>query len=196
MSGVLEEEYEPRRLAKPFHLRRLDPPEPGFAYEIRPATAKDLPDVRQIYNHYVTNTMVTLDTETRTLRTWRSKYAYLTRLQLPFLVAVSPSGQVLGYALCEPWIQKRAYRFTAEESIYLRPASTGKGLGKALLAALIDAGRQAGLKQILAVIADSGAEASIGLHRSLGFKETGRMGKVAFKFDRWIGTVTMQKDVK
>ena len=193
---MLEEEYEARRLAKPFHLRRFDPPEPAFAYEIRPATAKDLPDVRQIYNHYVTNTMVTLDTDTRTLRTWRSKYAYLTRLKLPFLVAVSPTGQVLGYAICEPWIQKRAYRFTAEESIYLRPASTGKGLGKALLKALMEAGRQSGLKQMLAVIADSGAESSIALHRSLGFKETGRMGKVAFKFERWIGTVMMQANLK
>ena len=138
---MLEEEYEPRRLSKPFHLRRLDPPEPAFAYEIRAARAEDLPDVRQIYNHYVTNTMVTLDTDTRTLRTWRSKFAYLSRLGLPFLVAVSPSGQVLGYALCEPWIQKRAYRFTAEESIYLRPASTGKGLGKALLTALMTASK-------------------------------------------------------
>jgi L-amino acid N-acyltransferase YncA len=193
---VLEEEYEPRRLSKPYHLRRIDPPEPGFAYEIREAVAKDLPAVRQIYNHYVTNTMVTLDTETRTLRTWRSKYAYLKRLKLPFLVAVSPSGQVLGYALAEPWIQKRSYRFTAEESIYLRPASTGKGLGKALLSALMQAGKQAGLKQLLAVIADGGAESSIGLHRSLGFKETGRMGKVAFKFDRWIGTVMMQTTLK
>ena len=193
---MLEEEYEPRRLNKPFHLRRLDPPEPAFAYEIRPARAEDLPDVRQIYTHYVTNTMVTLDTDTRTLRTWRSKFAYLTRLKLPFLVAVSPSGQVLGYALCEPWIQKRAYRFTAEESIYLRPASTGKGLGRALLTALMAASKEAGLKQLLAVIADSGAESSLGLHRSLGFKETGRMGKVAFKFDRWIGTVMMQKDLK
>ncbi len=193
---MLEEEYEPRRLSKPFHLRRLDPPEPEFAYEIRPARPEDLPDVRQIYNHYVTNTMVTLDTDTRTLRTWRAKFAYLTRLKLPFLVAVSPSGQVLGYALCEPWIQKRAYRFTAEESIYLRPASTGKGLGKALLTALMAASKQAGLKQVLAVIADSGAESSLGLHRALGFKETGRMGKVAFKFDRWIGTVMMQKDLK
>jgi len=193
---VLEEEYEPRRLAKPFHLRRLDPPEADFAYEIRAATAKDLPDVRQIYNHYVTNTMVTLDTETRTLRTWRTKFAYLAKLGLPFLVAVSPSGQVLGYALCEPWIQKRSYRFTAEESIYLRPASTGKGLGRALLTALMAAGKEAGLKQMLAVIADGGAEASIGLHRSLGFKETGRMGKVAFKFDRWIGTVMMQRTIK
>jgi L-amino acid N-acyltransferase YncA len=193
---VLEEEYEPRRLSKPFHLRRLDPPEADFAYEIRPARAEDLPDVRHIYNHYVTNTMVTLDTETRTLRTWRAKFAYLQRLHLPFLVAVSPSGQVLGYALCEPWIQKRAYRFTAEESIYLRPASTGKGLGRALLTALMAAGKEAGLKQLLAVIADGGAESSIGLHRSLGFKETGRMGRVAFKFDRWIGTVMMQRSLK
>ena len=193
---MLEEEYEPRRLAKPFHLRRIDPPEPTFSYEIRPATAKDLPAVRQIYDHYVTNTMVTLDTERRSLRTWRSKYAYLARLGLPFLVAVSPSGQVLGYALAEPWIQKRAYRFTAEESIYLRPASTGKGLGKALLTALMEAGKQAGLKQLLAVVADSGADASLALHRSLGFTETGRMGKVAYKFDRWIGTVMLQRSLK
>jgi L-amino acid N-acyltransferase YncA len=193
---VLEEEYEPRRLLKPFHLRRIEAPEPAFAYEIRPATMRDLPDVRQIYNHYVTNTMVTLDTQTRTLRTWRAKYAYLARLGLPFLVAVSPTGQVLGYALCEPWNQKRSARATAEESIYLRPASTGKGLGKALLAALLEAGKQAGLKQVLAVIADGGAEASVALHRSLGFKETGRMGKVAFKFDRWIGTVAMQKALR
>jgi phosphinothricin acetyltransferase len=193
---VLEEEYEPRRLQKPFHLRRMDPPEPGFAYEIRPATIADLPDVRQIYNHYVTNTMVTLDTRTRTLRTWRAKFAYLSKLGLPFLVAVSPTGQVLGYALCEPWNQKRSARSTAEESIYLRPASTQKGLGRALLTALMEAGRQAGLKQMLAVIADSGAEASVALHRSLGFKETGRMGKVAFKFDRWIGTIAMQRTLK
>ncbi|RIX31026.1 GNAT family N-acetyltransferase [Amnibacterium setariae] len=193
---MLEEEYEPRRLAKPFHLRRIDPPEPTFSYEIRAATAKDLPAVRQIYDHYVTNTMVTLDTERRSLRTWRSKYAYLARLGLPFLVAVSPSGQVLGYALAEPWIQKRAYRFTAEESIYLRPASTGKGLGKALLTALMEAGKQAGLKQLLAVVADSGADASLALHRSLGFTETGRMGKVAYKFDRWIGTVMLQRSLK
>ena len=152
--------------------------------------------MRQIYNHYVTNTMVTLDTDTMSLREWRAKYADVTRLKLPFLVAVSPSGQVLGYAICTPWILKRAYRFTAEESIYLRPASTGKGLGRALLTALLDAAKAAGLKQVLAVIADSGAESSLGLHAALGFKETGRMGKVGFKFDRWIGTVMLQKTIK
>ncbi len=192
---MLEEEYSPAR-RRPFHLRRIEPPEAPFSYEIRPATARDLPDVRAIYDHYVVNTMVTLDTEVKSLRQWRSTFAYVTRLGLPFLVAVSPTGQVLGYAICEPWIQKRAYRFTAEESIYLRPASTGKGLGKALLSALIDAGRQAGLKQLLAVVADSGAESSLALHASLGFKETGRMGRVAQKFGRWIGTVMLQKSIR
>jgi len=192
---VLEEEYAPRRV-KPFHLRRLPPPEPDFRYTIRPATARDLPDVRQLYNHYVTNSMVTFDEDTMSLREWRSKFAYLTRLNLPFLVAVSPSGQVIGYALCTPWRQKRAYRHTAESSIYLSPAATGKGLGTALLTALVEAGRAAGLKELLAVVADGGAEASLRLHESLGFKEVGRMGRVGFKFDRWIGTVLLQKSIK
>ena len=192
---MLEEEYAPRRV-KPFHLRRLPPPEPEFTYTIRPASMRDMPDVREIYNYYVTNSMVTFDEDTMSLKEWRSKFAYLTRLKLPFLVAVSPSGQVLGYALCSPWRQKRGYRYTAESSIYIRPAATGKGLGKALLAALIDAGRAAGLKQMLAIIADKGAEGSLKLHEQFGFKEIGRMGKVGFKFDRWIGTVLLQKSIK
>ena len=192
---MLEEEYAPRRV-KPFHLRRLPPPEPDFTFEIRPATMRDMPDVREIYNYYVTNSMVTFDEDTMSLREWRSKFAYLTRLKLPFLVAVSPSGQVLGYALCSPWRQKRAYRYTVESSIYIRPAATGKGLGRALLGALIEAGRAAGLKQMLAIIADKGAEGSLRLHEQFGFKEIGRMGKVGFKFDRWIGTVLLQKSIK
>ncbi len=192
---MLEEEYAPRR-PRPFHLRKIEPDEPEFAYSIRPATVKDLPEVRAIYNHYVTNSVVTMDEDTMTLREWRSKFAYLTRLKLPFLVAVSPSGDVLGYALASPWIQKRSYRFTAESSIFLRSASTSKGLGEALISALIDASKQAGLKQLLAVIADPGAEASLHLHEKLGFKEQGRMGKVAFKFDRWIGTIMLQKTLK
>jgi phosphinothricin acetyltransferase len=192
---VLEEEYAPPRV-KPFHLRRIQPPEPEFAFEIRPATPRDLPDVREIYNYYVTNSMVTFDEDTMSLREWRSKYAYLARLGLPFLVAVSPSGQVLGYALCAPWKQKRAYRYTAESSIYLRPAATGKRLGQALLEALLEASKQAGLKQVLAIIADKGAEASLHLHERFGFKEIGRMGRVGYKFDRWIGTVLLQKSIK
>jgi L-amino acid N-acyltransferase YncA len=192
---VLEEEYEQRRVL-PRHLRTPPEPEAPFAFEIRAATARDLPDVREIYNYYVTNSVVTFDEDTMTLREWRSKQAYLAKLGLPFLVAVSPNQQVLGYALVSPWKQKRAYRYTVESSIYLRPAATGTGLGRAPLAALIESSKQAGLKEMLAVIADKGAEGSLALHESFGFSEIGRMGRVGYKFDRWLGTVMLQKSLK
>ena len=131
-----------------------------------------------------------------TLREWKSKFAYLHKLNMPFIVAVSPSGQILGYALVSPWKQKRAYRFTVENSIYLGAASTGKGLGPVLMQALIDKSKQAGLKEMIAVIADKGAEASIKMHENFGFTEIGRMGRVGYKFDRWLGTVLMQRSLK
>lgn len=192
---MLEEEYETRRVL-PRHLRKQPEPEAPFAFEIRDATPRDLPDIREIYNYYVTNSVVTFDEDPMTLREWRAKHAYLAKLKMPFIVAVSPNQQVLGYALVTPWKQKRAYRFTVENSIYLRPAATGKGLGRALLTALLEKSKQAGLKEMLAVIADKGAEPSLGLHHAFGFVEIGRMGRVGYKFDRWLGTVMLQKSLK
>ena len=192
---MLESEYmKPRRL--PAHLRPAAVPEAPFAFSIRDARAQDLPDVREIYNHYVKNSVVTFDEDAMTLSEWRQKFTYLQKLDMPFIVAESPSGQVLGYALVTPWKQKKAYRYTVENSIYLGPASTGKGLGRALLAELIDRSTDAGVKEIIAVIADAGAEPSIRLHEQFGFEEVGRMGKVGFKFNRWLGTVLLQKSLK
>jgi phosphinothricin acetyltransferase len=192
---VLEEEYETRR-ELPRHLRKPAPEETPFEFSIRDAVAADLPWVREIYNHYVANSTVTFDEDAMTLREWKSKFAYLQKLNMPFIVAVSPSGQILGYALVTPWKQKRAYRFTVENSIYLGAASTGKGLGPVLMQALIDKSKAAGLKEMIAVIADKGAEASIKMHENFGFTEIGRMGRVGYKFDRWLGTVLMQKSLK
>lgn len=191
---MLEEEYE-RRRRLPFHLRKKPAPEGEFSYEIRAATERDIPDIREIYNYYVTNSVVTFDEKTWSLAQWREKFAYLGKLGLPFLVAQSPSGQVLGYALVQPWAGKSAYRYTVENSIYLGQAASGKGLGKALLQALISACEQKGIREIVAVISDKGADASIGLHQSLGFEEVGRMGRVGFKFGRWLGTVYLQKSL-
>lgn len=191
---MLPEEYlKPRQL--PLHLQKRPEPEVPFSFAIRDATAADLPDVREIYNYYVLNSVVTLDEDQMTLKEWKQKFAYLEKLKMPFIVAVSPGQQVLGYALVSPWKQKRAYRYTVENSIYLRAASTGKGLGKALMQELIGRSKTAGLKEIIAVIADGGAETSIKLHKDFGFKEIGRMGKVGFKFGRWLGTVLMQKNL-
>ena len=192
---MLEEEYQPRRQL-PRHLRPTPAQEAPFEFSMREAHITDLPYIREIYNHYVANSTVTFDVDPMTLAEWRSKFYYLGKLVMPFIVAVSPAGQLLGYALVSPWKQKRAYRFTVENSIYLGAASTGKGLGRMLLGELIERSQAAGLKEIISVVADQGADASIKLHLDFGFAEIGRMGKVGFKFDRWLGTVLLQKSLK
>jgi phosphinothricin acetyltransferase len=192
---VLEEEYEPRRRL-PRHLRPETAVETPFEYTMREVRATDLPHIREIYNYYVANSTVTFDEDAMTLPEWRDKFYYLNKQGMPFIVAVSPAGQILGYALVAPWKQKKAYRFTVENSIYLGAASTGKGLGRELLGELIKRSKAAGLKEIIAVIADQGADASIKLHRDFGFEEIGRMGKVGFKFERWLGTILLQKSLK
>ena len=192
---MLEEEYQERRVL-PAHLRKREPAEAPFDFAIRDARLADMPAVREIYNHYVANSTVTFDEDAMSLREWKAKFAYLQKLGMPFLVAEAPSGQLLGYALVAPWKQKRAYRYTVENSIYLGPAAAGKGLGRALLAELIARSKAAGLKEMIAVIADQGAEASIALHEKFGFVEIGRMGRVGFKFERWLGTVLLQKSLK
>jgi phosphinothricin acetyltransferase len=192
---MLEEEYQPRRKLPP-HLKAAPAPETPFEFTIRPAVAADLPHVREIYNHYVLNSTVTFDETPMTLATLRRKFEKVDKLGMPFIVAENPAGQLLGYAYVYPWKEKAAYRFTVENSIYLGPASTGKGLGKVLLGELIERSKHAGIKEIIAVIADKGADSSIGMHKAFGFKEIGHMGKVGFKFDRWLGTVLMQKSLK
>ncbi|GAA2223086.1 GNAT family N-acetyltransferase [Herbiconiux moechotypicola] len=196
---MLEEEYQPRR-SLPRELRpattERPPLETAFEYELRDAVAADLPYIREIYNHYVANTVVTFDEDAMTLKEWRHKFAAVTKAGYPFLVALSPTGTLLGFAYVSAWKQKAAYRRTVEDSIYLGPAATGKGLGKVLLGELIERCRAAGIKEILAVIADQGAEASIRLHESFGFTEAGRLGRVGFKFGHWLGTVLLQKSLK
>ncbi|QEE61787.1 N-acetyltransferase [Salinibacterium sp. dk2585] len=192
---MLEEEYLERRTL-PAHLRPPAPEREVFSYTVREGTVEDLPTVREIYNHYVANTTVTFDESPMTLRSLRSKFGHMQKLGFPFLVAVSPTGEILGFAYVYPWKEKAAYRYTVENSIYLGPAATGKGLGRALMAELVERSRAAGIKEIVAVIADRGAEGSIRLHEQFGFKEIGRMGRVGFKFDRWLGTILMQKSLK
>lgn len=192
---MLEEEYEQRRQL-PQHLRPAPPIEAGFEYSIRDAVEADLPSIREIYNHYVLNTSITFDEKPQTLVALRKKFAASAKLRMPYLVAESPSGQLLGVAWVYPWQGNTANRRSVEISIYLGPAATGKGLGKALLERLLTDSQAAGIKEVIAVIADKGADASIQMHKKFGFKETGRMGKVGFKYDRWLGTVTLTKKLK
>jgi L-amino acid N-acyltransferase YncA len=192
---VLEEEYEQRRQLPP-HLRPTPAEDPGFEYSIRTADVSDLPSVREIYNHYVLNSSVTFDEKPMTLAALRKKFAVSEKLGMPYLVAETPRGNLLGVAWVFPWQGNTASRRTVELSIYLGPAATGKGLGKVLLERLLTEAKAAGIREVIAVIADKGAEASIQMHKKFGFKEIGRMGRVGFKYDRWLGTVMLQKALK
>jgi L-amino acid N-acyltransferase YncA len=192
---VLESEYEKRRTL-PRHLRRAAPIAPAFDYEIRPANEEDLPHTLALYRHWVRNSVVTFDEQPPSLRTYRSRFRHFTKHGFPFLVAESPRGEILGFAQVQPFRQKSAFRKTVESSIYLSPATTGKGLGTNLLAALIDACEKSGIREIIAVIADQGAEASLALHEKFGFVETGRMQKVGYKFERWVGIILLQKSLR
>lgn len=193
---MLEEEYEKTRRKPPRHLLKPAEPERPFTYRIRAVEDRDIPDIREIYNYYVTNSVVTFDEKRWTIAQWRDKVAHLRKLKMPFLVAEAPTGQILGYALVQPMSTKSAYRYSVENSIYLGQAAAGKGLGRALLEALIAACEEAGIREMVAIISDKGAEASVALHERLGFVEVGRMGRVGFKFGRWLGTIYLQKSLK
>ncbi|MFM1845850.1 MAG: hypothetical protein RIT12_443 [Actinomycetota bacterium] len=165
------------------------------AIELRLATSEDIKQITEIYNYYVVNSVVTFDIEKSTEATWQEKLDYLNGLGLPFIVAQSASGNVLGFAYVAPWRAKAAYRRTVENTIYLRPAAIGKRLGTRLLADLIERSKAAGVKEIVAVISDKGADTSIALHEAFGFKKQGHLAKVGFKFNRWLGTVLLQKSL-
>ena len=165
------------------------------AIELRLATSEDIKNITEIYNYYVVNSVVTFDIDKSTEATWQEKLDYLNGLGLPFIVAQSASGNVLGFAYVAPWRAKAAYRRTVENTIYLRPAAIGKRLGTRLLAELIERSKAAGVKEIVAVISDKGADTSIALHEAFGFKKQGHLAKVGFKFNRWLGTILLQKSL-
>ncbi|MFC4009421.1 GNAT family N-acetyltransferase [Nonomuraea purpurea] len=163
--------------------------------KIRDLADADLPAVSDIYAHYVTGSLATFDETPPGLREWRDKAAGLAGAGLPFLVA-EVDGQVAGYAYLAQYRPKPAYRHTLEDTIYLAPGMTGRGLGRKLLGELITRAGEISARQLIAVIADSGDPASARLHTAFGFEEAGRLKAVGFKQGRWIDTVLLQLDLR
>jgi L-amino acid N-acyltransferase YncA len=152
----------------------------------------DLPAVAGIFAHYVLRSVATLEDDPPSCAAWRRRKAEIAARRLPFLVAEA-GGQVAGYAYATGWRDKPGYRHTAEDTVYVAPGSTGHGLGRALLEAVIEQCASAGIRQLVAVIADTGIPASQALHRACGFAEAGRLRAVGWKHGRWIDTVLMQR---
>jgi L-amino acid N-acyltransferase YncA len=162
---------------------------------VRPASAADLAAVAGILAFYVTNTVATFEEEPPGVPQWRQRLADLAERKLPFLVAEA-GGTVAGYAYASPWRPKPAYRHTVEDSVYLAPGQRGRGLGRLLLEALLTGCADAGVRQVIAVIADSGDPASVALHRACGFADAGRLSQVGYKHGRWVDTVLLRRELQ
>jgi phosphinothricin acetyltransferase len=158
---------------------------------IRAFSPADLPSVTRIYGYYVRETTITFETEEPDEAEMGSRFAAVQAKGHPLLIG-DLDGKVVGYAYASTYRPRAAYRFTCEDSIYLDKDAVGRGLGGKLLEALLLASREAGFKQMIAVITAERAN-SIRLHEKHGFRHVGRYESVGYKFDRWLDIVHMQR---
>jgi phosphinothricin acetyltransferase len=159
---------------------------------IRPCRDEDVAAITAIYRHHVLHGTGTFEIDPPTEADMASRRADVLAKGLPYLV-VEENAQVLGFAYCNWFKPRPAYRFSAEDSIYVAPGLQGKGLGRALLAALCQQAEAAGVRKMLAVIGDSANTGSIGVHSALGFTHTGTVRSCGWKFERWLDVVLMEK---
>ncbi len=159
---------------------------------IRPATAADAPALAAIYGHHCCHGFGTFEETAPAPDDMAARLAAVQGYGLPYLIAEIDAAPA-GFAYAGPFRPRAAYRYTAEDSVYIAPDRVGQGVGKALLAQVISDCEALGLRQLMAVIGDSANAASIALHRSLGFEMQGIMPAVGHKFGRWVDIVFMQR---
>ena len=160
--------------------------------KIRPATTDDVPEIQSIYAHHVLHGAGTFEEVPPALEEVRRRFDGIVGHGWSYLVAADETG-VLGYAYFSQLRDRSAYRFTAEDSIYVRDDVRGQGVGKALVGQLLDEATAQGFRQMIAVIGDSDNVGSIGMHASLGFQRVGLLRASGLKFGHWIDTVYMQR---
>jgi L-amino acid N-acyltransferase YncA len=158
---------------------------------VRPAAAQDLPAIQSIYAHHVLHGLASFEETPPDLAEMRRRFDDITGQGLPYL-AVEEKGEILGYGYCSLYRTRSAYRYTLEDSVYVRQGLHRKGIGKAILQALIERCTALNYRQIIAVIGDSANAGSINLHASLGFVRAGNLRSTGFKFGRWVDSVLMQ----
>jgi len=163
--------------------------------DVLTATEDDLEDVQAIYAHHVLHGTGTFEEAPPPLEEIFQRFQTVREAGWGYMVAKDASG-VLGFGYYAQYRARSAYRFAAEDSVYVRETVRGQGVGKALVAALLTHAAGQKFTQMLAVIGDSENVGSIGVHASLGFVPVGTMRKVGYKFGRWLDVVTMQKGLQ
>jgi len=158
---------------------------------VRSARASDIPAITAIYGASVQAGTASFELEPPDEAEMRKRFEAITGAGYPYLVA-ELGGRIVGYAYANAYRTRPAYRFTVEDSIYLAADMQGKGIGRALLDALVGACTERGYRLMLAVIGDSAQYASIRLHRSVGFTFCGTLHSVGYKFERWLDSIIME----
>lgn len=162
---------------------------------IRDGGPADLDVIMALYGREVLNGTATFELEPPAIGEMERRFAAVARHGLPWLVA-EIDGAFAGYAYASPFRPRPAYRYGVELSIYVEEAARGRGVGRALLSALIEHVRGLGLRHLIAAISDSETSAaSVALHRALGFRDAGVYRQVGWKFDRWLDVTLMQLDL-
>jgi L-amino acid N-acyltransferase YncA len=162
------------------------------AVKIRAAQLDDIAAITRIYAHAVTYGTASFEIEAPDGAEMARRQQMLLTSGYPYLAA-ERGGTVVGYAYAGPYRTRPAYRFSVEDSIFVAPTCHRQGIGRQLLARLIDESSTRGFRQMIAVIGDSAQIASIALHASCGFTLVGTLRSVGFKHDRWLDTVLMQR---
>jgi phosphinothricin acetyltransferase len=158
---------------------------------VRAAQREDCPGILEIYNEAVLNTTATYDYEPRTIAQRQAWFDEHKKIGFPIFVALDRTGRIVGWSALNRYHDRMGYRFTCESSIYIAPDYRGQGLGKMLLAPLIESAQKIGLRAIIAAI-DGTNEVSIRLHKRFGFETVGCFKSVGYKFDRWLDVVYME----
>lgn len=162
---------------------------------LRASQPLDLPAITAIYRHHVLNGTGTFEIEPPSLADMSVRRQDVLDKNLPWLVAEADDGAILGYAYANWFKPRPAYRFSAEDSVYVAEAARGQGIGKLLLQALCRECEAVGVRKLIAVIGDSANHGSVGVHRATGFTDIGILRSVGWKFDRWLDVVMMEKSL-
>jgi L-amino acid N-acyltransferase YncA len=158
----------------------------------RPATSADLGAIHAIYAHHVLHGLASFEEVPPPAEEIRRRFEDVASRGLPFL-ALELEGAIAGYGYCAPYRARSAYRYALEDSVYIRHDMVRRGVGRAILAALVARCAGLGYRQLIAVIGDSANTASIELHARQGFLRVGTLRSVGFKFGRWVDSVVMQR---
>ena len=159
---------------------------------IRPSRDDDIAAITGIYAHHVLHGVASFEEVPPAVEEMARRRGELVGRGFPYFVA-ERGGKVVGYCYSGPYRARVGYRFSVEDSIYIDANEVGRGIGRALLAEIIERSAELGYRQMIAVIGGAETLPSINLHKALGFTSIGTFTGIGFKFGRWVDSVYMQR---